>query len=193
MKRALSVLFGVFLLFGYSPAHSDDGTDIWRALYKGGLVVLMRHASTSQGDHLARDPTCSSEINLTDQGKREAAMIGEVFAAKAIPIQNILTSPYCRAVDTARIAFGGSQPVEFLSLPEPLPREEAQANSETLVSRIGSYSGKGNLILVTHAPNIRAVTTETLANGEFLVIRPKGGIKFEELGKVKLGTVNFGN
>lgn len=193
MRQIGSFVFSVCLLFDPSPVHADDEMDIWQALQEGGLVVLMRHASVGKGDPLMRDPACLKEKNLSDDGKREAAMIGEVFAAKGIPIANILTSPYCRAVDTARIAFGGSQTVEFLSVLEAQPPEQAEANAKVLANRIGSYSGGGNLILVTHAPNIGAVAFETVEQGAFLVLKPEGGSAFAELGKVKLGTVKFGD
>lgn len=193
MKHLWSFVIGVCLLLGPLVGRADNEADVWQALQEGGLVVLMRHASVGKGDPLTRDPTCLKEANLSDHGKREAAMIGEVFAAKGIPIVNILTSPYCRAIDTARIAFGGSQTVGFLSLLEALPPEQAEANAKVLAIRIGSYSGSGNLILVTHAPNIGAVSFETVEQSAFLVLKPKGGSDFEELGKVKLGTVKFGN
>jgi len=191
MKQVFSSVFGVFLLFGPLASHADSHADIWQALKKGGLVVLMRHASVDNGNPLVRDPSCLKENNLSDQGKREAAMIGVMFADMGVPITNVLTSPYCRTIDTARIAFGGSQSAEFLSLPEVLPQAQAEANSEKLLKRIGSYFGRGNLILVTHAPNIGEVSSETVETGAFLVLKPKGGSDFEELGKIKLGTVKF--
>jgi len=183
----------LLLLSGIQTGDADDDVDVWNALQRGGLVVLIRHASTGKGDPLIRDPSCHGEQNLSDQGKREAAMIGEVFAAKGIRIANVLTSPYCRAIDTARIAFGGSQSAEFLSLTEALPLKQAEENTTILLQRIGSFSGNSNLVLVTHRPNIGAVSRETIGAGAFLVLRPKGADKFEELGKIKLGTVTFPN
>lgn len=160
-------------------------------LGNGGLVVLMRHASVDTGkgvgDSLLRDPTCLKERNLSEKGKKEAARIGEIFRARKIPVEDVLASPYCRTSDTAKIAFNSVNPVDFLSLLEVLPQEQAEVNSEILSNRIGSYNGNGNLILITHEPNIRVVSFETVEKGAFLVLKPSGGDKFEELGKIRPG------
>jgi hypothetical protein len=50
---------------------------------------------------------------------------------------------------------------------------------------IGSYAGKENLILITHAPNINAVSFELIKQSDFLVLQPLGADKFEELGVVR--------
>ena len=50
---------------------------------------------------------------------------------------------------------------------------------------LGSYSDEGNLVLVTHEPNISAVSFELVKHLDFLVIEPKGGSEFEELGVVR--------
>lgn len=183
------LLFSVFLSFQSSISFADSETQIWEKLRKGGLVVLMKHASVNRGNEsgnpVLRDPSCQKERNLSEKGKREAAQIGEIFTSKGINIENVLTSPYCRTTDTARIAFGRGEPVRFLSLLEALSQEHAEANTEQLSSLIGSYTGKGNLILITHTPNINAISFETVEKGSFLVLMPMGGNEFEEIGKIK--------
>ena len=165
---------------------SDTDGKIWEKLKNGGLVVLMRHTSVKKGNSLLRDPSCLKERNLSEKGKKEAARIGEMFAAKGVIIEKVLTSPYCRTTDTAKIAFGRGQPVEFLSVLKALPQEQAEANTDQLTQTIGLYSGSGNLILITHAPNIYAVSFETVEKGAFLVLRPVGDHEFEEIGKINL-------
>ena len=190
VKKTGFFLFSLYLITLPLSGYADEEGKIWKKLQKGGLVVLMRHASVNQGKEvgnpLLRDPSCLKERNLSDKGKREAARIGEKFVANNIPIESVLTSPYCRTIETAKIAFDRAQPVEFLSLLEALPEEKAEANSETLMRRIGSYSGKGNLVLITHRPNISAVTFEGIEKGAFLILKPAGGDKFEEIGKIEL-------
>ena len=69
---------------------------------------------------------------------------------------------------------------------EALPQNQAEANTEKLTQKIGSYSGTENLILVTHAPNINAVSFESVEMGAFLVLQPKGDHEFEEIGIINL-------
>lgn len=186
MKIIISILF-VILSFLPSVSFSDTDEKIWEKLKVGGLVVLMRHTTTlKENNPLLRDPSCLKERKLSDKGKKEAARIGKNFINKGVPINEVLTSPYCRTTDSAKIAFARGKAAEFLSLLEALPQKKAEENTETLRKKIGSYSGSGNLVLVTHAPNINTVSFGSVEMGAFLVLQPMGGDEFEELGKINL-------
>ena len=186
MKIIISILIAM-LSFQSSVCFSDTDEKIWEKLKSGGLVVLMRHATTVKKDNpLLRDPTCLKERKLSEKGKKQAARIGAMFTAKGISINKVLASPYCRTTDTANIAFGGSQPTEFLSVLEALPQKQADENTDKLKQKIGSYSGTGNLILVTHEPNINTVSFESVEMGAFLVLQPTGGQEFDEVGIINL-------
>jgi len=171
VKILISIL--LFIL-SFQPLNSfaDAEGDIWEKLKNGGLVVLMRHTHTTVKDTkpLLRDPSCVKERNLSEKGKKVAARIGSMFTTKGVPVSGVLTSPY----------------FDYLTVLEALPLEQAEANTEQLMQKIGSYSGKGNLILVTHAPNINAVSFENVEMGAFLVFQPMGGDEFDEIGKINL-------
>jgi hypothetical protein len=62
---------------------------------------------------------------------------------------------------------------------------EAERQTVELSQVIGSYSGSGNLVLVTHEPNISVVSFELMNHLDLLVIQPKGGSEFEELGVIR--------
>ena len=117
-------------------------------------------------------------------------MIGEQFRARNIPIEAVRYSPYCRTAETARIAFGSGSEVAYLSLLEVLGADAQAAGTAELNQIIGSYAGKGNLVLVTHEPNINAVSFEMMKPADFVVLQPKGGSEFEELGIVRSGSTN---
>ena len=162
--------------------------DLWNILKEGGKVVLMRHAhverGTDSGNPLLRDPSCEHESNLSKQGKRNAEMVGGRFREHDIPVSDVMHSPFCRTTDTAIIAFGEASPANYLSLIEILEADQATQQTEDLNQVIGAYAGKGNLVLVTHEPNIRAVSFELLKHLDFLVLEPMGNGDFEELGVV---------
>lgn len=186
MKVFISILFAI-LLFQPSIGFPDTEGQIWEKLKNGGLVVVVRHTSViKENNPLLRDPSCLKERKLSEKGKKQATRIGEMFTAKGVSINKVLTSPYCRTTDTANIAFGRSEPAEFLAVLEALPQKQAEANTMKLTQEIGSYSGTGNLIMVTHAPNINTISFEPVKMGSFLVLQPTGNHEFEELGIINL-------
>ena len=165
---------------------------IWERLQNGGLVILMSHAAVEEekinGNSLLRDPLCKNELKLSDNGKKQAAQTGKLLSSRGISINSVLASPYCRTVNTGKIAFGQVEPAEFLSILESVPEQQADAYTEQLTQKIGSYSGKGNLILVTHESNINAITWlfETVEERLLVVLMPMGGNEFEEIGIINL-------
>src|SRR4030095_156661 len=77
-------------------------------LKAGGQVVLMRHAVTTPG---VGDPDgmvladCSTQRNLSDEGRAHARQIGEAFRARRVAVPQLYSSPWCRSLETARLAF----------------------------------------------------------------------------------------
>ena len=60
---------------------------------------------------------CSTQRNLSAEGRRQAQAIGEQFRARQIPVEQVLSSRWCRALDTARLAFGSlTEPFSPLEL-----------------------------------------------------------------------------
>ena len=49
---------------------------------------------------------CATQRNLTDKGRAEARALGEHVKRLKIPIGEVLASPFCRTMETARLAFG---------------------------------------------------------------------------------------
>ena len=78
-------------------------------LRQGGYVLFLRHASTdfSQNDsRMTSFEDCATQRNLTDKGRAEARALGEHVRRLKIPIGEVLASPFCRTMETARLAFG---------------------------------------------------------------------------------------
>jgi phosphohistidine phosphatase SixA len=190
-SRQLFIVLNMILFsFMSSGGVAAAEAEIWQKLAGGGLVVFMRHTATNtvkgSGNPLVRDPTCRQERKLSPKGKRQAAQIGKMFTAFGVPVGDVLVSPYCRTTDTAEIAFGRGTPTDFLSLLEVLSAEQADAATERLNRRIGSHSGKDNLVLVSHGPNIDTVSFDPVAMGAFVVFKPTGKDTFEEIGIINI-------
>ena len=186
MHRALVLLVVVALaLTAPGAAGADDA--LWDLLRAGGQVVVMRHAST---DRSIGDPPnfrlddCATQRNLADAGREEARRVGGAFRGRAIPIGRVLSSQWCRCLETARLAFGE---------PEPWPalnsafrnRELEPARTREVRALVGRRPEQGNLVLVTHQFNIGALTGVYPAEGELLVLTPLANGEFRVAGRMK--------
>lgn len=163
------------------PSIGFTGEDIWIKLKQGGNVVLMRHATAEKtGDPLVlKIDDCSVQRNLSEQGRKEAEFIGRAFHSHSVPIAEVLSSSYCRTQETAKLAFGLVTTWRHLDLLYALPEHDRDARTGIVAERISAYTGKGNLIMITHQPNIDALTLELIEPGGFLVLRPDHNGSFD--------------
>lgn len=171
-------LLAVQMAWAADPA-GDEPT--WRRLKEGGNIVLMRHALTKEG---ISDPPnfllgdCSTQRNLSGTGRDDAREIGAAFRSREIPLGPVLSSRWCRCVDTARLAFGRVEPSPML---DSMFEEGAAARAPKIrqvMAYVAAYKQRGNLVLVTHDANIRAMTGESVAAGAMLIVVPgKSGLE----------------
>ena len=168
--------FALLIALAASPACADE--KLWSLLKGGGQVVLVRHAVTTPG---VGDPPgfrledCGTQRNLTDAGRSHARRIGEEWRKRAIPVERVVSSPWCRCLETARLAFGREHEVST-ALSNLFGRSE---NSERQVrgmrALVSKHAGKGNLVLVTHGSTIAALTGINPGTGEMVVLS-KGAV-----------------
>jgi len=86
----------------------------------------------------------------------------------------VLSSRWCRCLDTARLAFGSVKPWPALdSFFENRSREAEQ--SRAVRERAGQPPARGNLILLTHQVNITALTGIVPSQGEMVIVTPREG------------------
>lgn len=187
------ILTGIFLsgcntTTGYNVRMDATDAAVWEALREGGKVVLFRHGEVQRGqgvgDSLVRDDSCVRERNLSATGRQQFADIGEAFATRDIQVEQVFVSPLCRTRDSAEIAFGTFEVSEFLSLSEILPESVAHDAALETAEVIGDYEGEGNLVLITHDPNIVLVTQRSVAYAQALVLEPQGGPFFKVIGTI---------
>lgn len=181
-----SALAPLLLLAFASPVTTDDTEALWRLLQGGGQVVLARHAATEPG---VGDPPgfrlndCATQRNLSELGREEARRIGAAFRASGVPIGRVLSSRWCRCLETARLAFGTVEPWPPLdSFFNDRSRELEQ--TQAVRRRAGERPPTGNLILVTHRVNISALTGLLPAPGEMIILTPQGGGNFRVAGRL---------
>ena len=151
------------------------------ALQSGGHVVLMRHAQTVPG---LADPAgfklgdCATQRNLSEAGREDARRIGATLRDRGIAIGRVLSSPWCRCVDTVLLMLPGVRVEEdaslgsFVEIRDPEARRKAL---DSLRATIAAWNGPGNLLMVSHQATISALTGEGLAQGGMLIVKPKPG------------------
>jgi broad specificity phosphatase PhoE len=179
-------IVGLLVLFLLAPTPVVADEALWTLLRGSGQIVLMRHATTTPG---VGDPPgfrleeCSTQRNLTDAGRDEARRIGAAFRSRGVPVGRVLSSRWCRCLETARLAFDRAEPWEPLdSVFEDRSREPER--TRTVGRAVGERPVDGNLILVTHGANIAALTGTNPAPGEFLVLSAEPGGRFRIAGRL---------
>jgi phosphohistidine phosphatase SixA len=144
----------------------------WPLLQRGGYVILMRHAATVPG---IGDPpgfqlgACATQRNLSQAGRDDAAKIGAAFRKHAVPLGPVLSSRWCRCLDTARLAFGRVDPspmIDSMFEDDDAARERKLAQLRTYLA---AYKDAGNLVLVTHDVNIRALVGKYVEQGDVVI------------------------
>ena len=165
------------LLVGYPSAEAAGDDPLWDLLKGGSQVALIRHASTVSG---VGDPPgfrlgdCATQRNLSEAGREEARRMGAAFRERGIPIGKVLSSRWCRCLDTARLAFGTVEP--WLALDSFFDDRSREAERTQAVRNLaGQPPGQGNVILVTHQVNITALTGIVPSQGEMVILTPQGG------------------
>lgn len=155
-----------------APRAAADEAGAWAALASGGHVLVLRHAATEPG---AGDPAgfrlddCSTQRNLSPDGRRQARAWSERVAARGVAIGAVLSSRWCRCLETARLAFGAAEPWPALdsffgdAASEP-------ARTQDVLDRIRAWRGTGTLVLVTHQLNVTAAAGAPLAMGDAIVL-----------------------
>ncbi|WP_173931538.1 histidine phosphatase family protein [Chelativorans sp. Marseille-P2723] len=168
MPRAAIAIIMLLLAF---PANATEAG--WALVRNGGQVVLINHANApGTGDPANFNiDNCATQRNLSDRGRQQARRMGALFFARAAPIERILTSRYCRAIDTATFAFGESEVEEFPAL-DPLAAEEdaAKEQLDAIRERILDHTGSGNLLMVTHPSVITALTGVQPRDSEAIIL-----------------------
>src|SRR5258708_23367749 len=90
--------------FGSAAFAADD--EVWALLKKPGHIVLLRHSNAPGSVPESNDmdfKNCAIQRNLDADGRAQAGRIGDAFRAHGIKQVKLISSLYCRALDTAKL------------------------------------------------------------------------------------------
>lgn len=156
---------------------ADDSREAWAALAKGGHVALIRHGNAPPGH--GGDPPgfrlddCRTQRNLDELGREQARALGEAFRSRGVRVDRVLSSPWCRCVETARLMAVG--PVESSWALVPDRDSSTRVRLVELKEMVSAWRGPGNLVLVTHALTVRPLVGFLPSQAETVVLRPGPG------------------
>ncbi len=188
LRRSFMLMLASVMALPASAASANEEA-VWSALKSGGHIVFIRHAVTNPG---IGDPPnftigdCSTQRNLSDKGRAESQRIGDAFRHHKIPVSDVLSSRWCRCIDTARLAFGRVKPAPMLDSMFSEPQHERQQKSREVFARAANRNSNANLIMVTHAQNILALTGVSPSSGEMIVVKLDGTDKFSVVGRLDI-------
>jgi phosphohistidine phosphatase SixA len=173
MSRLALAALAISLLA--APGAAADSEEAWAALVKGSHVALVRHGSAPPG--YGGDPPgfkiddCATQRNMDERGRAQARALGEAFRQHGVRVDKILSSPWCRCLETARLMAVG--PVENTWAVAASDRSPERL--VVLKQIVSSWRGPGTLVLVTHALTVQALIGILPGQAETVVLRPRPG------------------
>ncbi len=175
-RRALLVAAGLAALTPGVGAN-DAVRDLLR---RGGVVIALRHALAPgtfdpEGFRLE---DCSTQRNLNDEGRDQARRIGAWFRAQALQPARVRTSPWCRCVDTANLAFGRSEPWMALASPARSDQGERARRVQELQRALATVPAGRFEAWVTHQFVLQDLSASGASSAEAVVLQatPSGSV-----------------
>jgi len=173
---ALALLVATAAIALARPADQLSDAPSLASLRQGGYVIFLRHALEDGVDQSPVDVNdCQTQQFLTDQGRAQARSIGQQFRALGIPVGRVMNSQFCRARDTAVLAFGASETLDILTPPGALPpalRDE-QPDAIRLLLSTPPVAGT-NTVLVGHGGVLLPITGVNIDRAEAAIFVPRG-------------------
>ena len=155
-----------------TPIKADLYKNLINQLEDGGKLIFIRHAyAPGNGDPAGFNLNdCSTQRNLSEDGRKQAQRIGEFFTKNKIEIDKVLSSEWCRCKETAKIAFKNYSTNSFLN---SFYSSKFSKNKDKQVKAFNYYiknlESKKNLIFVTHYVFISEVLNYGPSSGEIVV------------------------
>lgn len=168
-RRSLLVAPGLLLCGAGSRAGEADAL---AALRGGGVVAAFRHAlapGTFDPPGFRLDD-CRTQRNLNDAGRAQARQLGDWFRRHGLQPAAVRSSPWCRCIDTATLAFGRNEVWAPLSSPVGSSDDRRAERLQQLRERLAGVRG-GFEVWVTHQFVLSDLAGIGLPSGGGLVLR----------------------
>jgi phosphohistidine phosphatase SixA len=179
---------------GSQPAPSQP---TWiDALRQGGHVIVFRHGAT-YSDQADTDPlhlkNIAAQRQFNDAGRALARSIGEAMRQLGIPVGQVQTSMFQRAIDTGTLLGFG----EVVATPDVtegglvVSPAENDRRAQALRRLVAAPPPAGsNLVIVSHKPNIMDAFGKDwfdVREGEASVFKPDGNGGYQQIVRIQPG------
>ena len=113
---------------------------------------------------------CNTQRNLNIKGIEQSKKIGLFFNQNNIPIDEVLSSEWCRCKDTAKYAFKNFETFDALNsfYDERFSANEAKQIKD-FKNYINNWNSDKNLVLVTHYVVISSILNIGSSSGEMII------------------------
>ena len=147
--------------------------DVAALLRQGGVVIAFRHAlAPGTFDPPGFQPgVCSTQRNLSDEGRAQARRIGEWFKAAGLQAARVRSSPWCRCLDTATLAFGQVETWAALGSPHGTAETTHAEWLGALRQAVAAAPRERFEAWVTHQFVLSKLVGGSSSSGEGLVLR----------------------
>tara|TARA_B100001142_G_scaffold167338_1_gene167236 strand:- start:661 stop:1218 length:558 start_codon:yes stop_codon:yes gene_type:complete len=151
---------------------ADLNKNLINQLVDGKKLIFIRHAyAPGSGDpNNFNLNDCSTQRNLSEEGKKQAKKIGEFFKKNKIKIEKVLSSEWCRCKETAEIAFKDYSTKSFLN---SFYSSKYSKNKNRQIKELNDYilrfKSNQNIILITHYVLISEVLNYAPSSGEIII------------------------
>jgi len=154
-----------------------QGASLVDSLTDGQHILMIRHADAPGFS----DPPgfkvgdCSTQRNLGDRGRQQAQTLGLWLKQQGIASAEVLSSAWCRCIDTATLLKLG--PVKVAPALNSFFRNMSDSGAQTvalralLAERLKAPVPRKPLILVTHQVNISAYTGQSIGQGDVMLVK----------------------
>jgi phosphohistidine phosphatase SixA len=193
-----SGLIGIIVALLWSiPAFSQptDPSQAWiAALRSGGYVIVIRHGATNP-DQADTDPLNFKDITrqrqLNDQGRALAKSIGDSMRKLHIPVAQVQTSMFYRAIETGTLlGFGDVSTSPDLTegglVVTPTENNRRAAAMRKLAGTVPPAGS--NVVLISHKPNIMDAFGKDwfeVREGEASIFKPDGNGGYTVVARVQ--------
>lgn len=176
VARGAAVILGASgLPLAALPSWAAQDASAETLLRQGGVVALFRHA-LAPGTF---DPPgfrlgdCSTQRNLSAEGRAQASRVGEWFQARALQPHKVLSSPWCRCMDTARLAFGSPLAWSALGSPQGASETTGASHLRELRQALATASARRGQfeVWVSHMFVQSDLANDSTRSGDALILR----------------------
>ena len=162
ISKISKILKGDFEGYRYKITYKKE---LAESIKNGGYILWFRHAEREKWIDVTKYDSIETNLNtkgeesffkkavcLSERGLLQARAIGLLVKHHRIPIHKVISSPSCRARQTAELSFGGYDEIKYIFLHKGPYYETEEERLKTLKEIILSYdfNKSSNLILSGH-------------------------------------------